>query len=45
MDPGNLKCNTASGGSPVGTRAESMQRGNYISVSFVVCIVKMLSEG
>lgn len=45
MDPENLKFNTASGGSQVGTRAKSMQRGNYISVSFIVCIVKMLSEG
>lgn len=45
MDPGNLKFNAASGGSQVGTRVQSMRRGNYITVSFVVCIVKILSEG
>lgn len=45
MDPGNLKFNTAFGGSQVGTRVQSIQRGNDITVSFVVCIVQMLSEG
>lgn len=45
MDPGNLNFNTASGDSQVGTRAQSMQRGNYIIMSFVLCIVKMLSDG